>query len=343
MTRFTKAAHAFEDFTGRAPTKVNRAKLDSRDVTSWAMGPAVGVAYEAVRDGERAQYFHEFAKKARPTLVARDDGRQLYLVGGDYTVTERGIEDMPDMFIVNPSPRRGAAAKRKTMALPKRSRSGRFLKGGGNRKTRRASTSRRRSAPRQVAVFAANPAPRKRRRAATSRRAKPKARRFRRNPSGRKMLGGLGTMLIPAAGVGAGAVGAEILMGYLPIPASWKSGVMRQVTKGAVGLAAGWAISHFLKQKKLGFYVMAGAVVIAVHDGIKELITARTPTIGARGAFGQYVLPMRSQFAGAGRGMGYVNPAMTRSFGQYVPPLRSQFGGDAPIMAHPGGETNFVA
>lgn len=334
MSRYTKAARAFEDFTGRRPTKVRRDQLQDRDAVGWEMGPAVGIAYEATRDGEKAQYFHEFAKSARPRLVARDDGRQLFLTGGKYTVTERGIEDMPELFVVNPSSRRSAPSKRKPMAAAKRNSKGRFVKGGG----RRAPAKRR--ATRQVAVFQSNPAPKRRRKASstTKRRASTK-RRFRRNPSGRKMLGGLGQLLMPAAGVGAGAVISEMFMGYLPIPQAWKSGVMRQVTKGAVGLALGYAIMKFLKQRKLGLYVMAGAVAIAVHDGIKEVITARLPGPAGRGAFGQYVTPLPSQFGG--RGMGYVNPALTSRFGQYVEPLPSQFGGEAPMFEHPGGETNF--
>lgn len=339
MARFTRAARAFEDFTGRKPRKVRRTRLDDTDVVGWEMGPAVGVAYEAVRDGEKAQYFHEFAKSARPALVSRDDGRQLYFQGGKYTVTERGIEDMPELFVVNPSPRRSAAPKRKAMATPKRNRSGRFVKGSG----RKAAPAAKRRAPRQVAIFSANPGPKRRRPAA--KRAAPKRRVMRRNPSGRKMFAGLGQLIVPAAGVGAGAVGAELLMGYLPIPASWKSGVMRQVTKGAVGLAAGWAISNLLKQKKLGFYVMAGAVVIAVHDGIKEFLTARAPGFEAKGAFGQYTRGPGAQAAWGGMqgGMGYINPARTARLGQYVRKPRSQFGGDAVVYSHPGGETNYQA
>lgn len=336
MNSTRRAAQAFADFTGRKPTRVTRARLDDSNVNGWKMGPAVGIAYEATRDGEKAQYFHEFAKAARPDLVARDDGRQLYLTGGKYTVTERGIEDMPELFVVNPSSRRPAAKKRKPMAAAKRNRSGRFVKGGARAKPRRR-------AARQVAVFRANPAPKRRRPRAASRKSVATKRRFRRNPSGRKMMGGLGQLIMPAAGVGAGAVVSEMFMGYLPIPASWKSGVMRQVTKGAVGLALGWGVMHFLKQKKLGLYVMAGAVAIAVHDGIKEVITARLPGPAGKGAFGQYVRPIHSQFAGARGGMGYINPALTSRFGQYVEPPHSQFGGDAPIWAHPGGETNFAA
>lgn len=332
MTNYARAARAFEDFTGRRPTRVSRAPLTDQDVTGWGMGPLVGVAYEAVRDGKKEQYFHEFAPAARPNLVAREDGRQLFITGGKYTVTNRGIEDMPQLFIVNPQPRRAAAPKRKAMAATKRNAKGRFVKGA------RAAAKPRRRAARQVAIFRQNPAP-KRRRAA--RVAAPKRRRsFKRNPSGRSLVGvmGLGKMILPAMGVGGGAVGSEILMGYLPIPAAWKTGVMRHVTKGAVGIAAGWGLAHFLKQKKLGFYVMAGAVVIATHDAIKEFIAAKMPSLETA-AFGQYITPLPSQFGG----MGYVNPARTVRMGQYQGPIPSQFGGVSQAYDNPGGETNFNA
>lgn len=225
------------------------------------------------------------------------------------------------------------------MAATKRNSKGRFVKGSG----RKARGPARRRPSRQVAIFSANPtrARPKRRRAGTAKRATTKRRSYRRNPSARKMFGGIGQLLIPAAGVGGGAVLAEFFMGYLPIPADFKSGIKRQITKGVVGLAAGWIISNVLKQKKLGFYVMAGAVVIAVHDGIKEILVARVPDFTGKGAFGQYVAPPKHQFAGGG--MGYINPARTARLGQYVRKPRSQFAGDAVVYSHPGGETGFNA
>jgi hypothetical protein len=345
VTKLARAAAAFEDFTGHKPTKVRRSRLDDKTVASWALGPAVGIAYEAVRDGKRSQYFHEFAKSARPMLASRDDGRQLYLSGGNYTVTNRGIEDnMPDMFTVNPSSRGGS--KRTAMAAAKRNSKGRFVKNPGGRRAstsrkRRPAAKRRRST--QVAIFRGNPAAKRRRPRAA---AKSRRRTYKRNPSGRGMMKSLGMLLIPAAGIGAGAVFTEILMGYLPIPAIAKNGVWRQVTKGALGIAAGWMVANFLKQKRLGEYIMLGAVVIAVHDGLKELMAAHAS--GVKADFGQYRGPLAHQFAGArsrGGGVGYISPAATTRMGRYVKPLKRQFagmGGDAPIFARPGGETNFI-
>lgn len=346
MTDTRKAAQAYADFSGHKPSKVSRAKLDDSDVVGWKLGRAVGVAYQATRDGETRQYFHEFKKAAAPDVVSREDGKQLYFTGGSYQVTDRGIEDMPQLFVVNPSPRKGRAKRKAPMA--------------------RRRTATRRRATRQVAVFRANPVRRRRRRTAVARRrsyrrnpgsfartgfrANPArrrrrvmrrnpVRRMRRNPSARGAAVNFGKMLLPAMGIGAGAVGSEILMGYLPIPANLKMGVMRHVTKGVVGIGAGYIIGKVFKMKRLGNFFMLGAVAIATHDAIKEVIANKASGINQTG-FGQYTRLPR----GLGKGMGYINPAATRSFGQYVEPLRSQFGGDSQAVgANAGGETNFRA
>lgn len=321
---YTRAAKAFQAFTGRQAKGVQRAVIQDSAV-GWKLGPAVGVAYEATRDGEKARYFHEFAKVDRPDLVVSEDGRQLYFAGGKYRVTDRGIEDMSEMFIVNPSPRRGGRKGKRTMAKTARNARGRFVKRGasGGRKRRRTGT--------QVAVFRQNPVRRRRRPAA-----KRTVRRYRRNPSG-GMSANFGKMLVPAMGIGGGAVLSEVIMGYMPIPANLKTGVMRHVTKGGVGVALGWALSKFLRQKRLGTFVMLGAVAIATHDALKEAIASRMPAI----QMAQYVRPLPSQFRRvglAGRGMGYVNPATTVQLNEYVSPLPNQFGGASQAYRDPGGE-----
>lgn len=319
-----RAVKAYEDFSGHKPKRVRRSRLDDRDVTGWQMGQLVGIAYEARRDGATKQYFHEFKKAARPELVARDDGRKLYIDGGRYKVTDRGIEDMPQLFVVNPSPRK---PKRKTMA--------------------RRATHRRRRATRQVAVFNTNPRRRRRRHTAVRRRSvrrhsfmtnpaprrrrrRTMVRRFRRNPSARATAVHFGKLFLPAVGIGLGAVGSEIVMGYLPIPPSFKTGWMRHVTKGAVGVGAGLILAKVFKQKRLGNYFALGAVVIAVHDAAKELIAARAPGVH----MGQYTRVPRSSFAGMG-GMGFISPAqVAHGMGEYTgSPMRSFAG------AGGGGET----
>jgi len=304
----SKAQRAFSAFTGHRAKKAYSAPLDEGAVAGYRMGSMVGVAYEATRDGKTERYFHEFKKAARPDLVAKDDGQQLFITGGKYRVTNRGIEDTPHMasrlFVVNPSARR--------------------------RRKRRASPSARRKS---VSIFTTNPT-RRRRRARPMRRARvaryrrnpvmvanPKRRRrmarYRRNPislSG----GGKGgikimSLFVPAATVGLGAVGVEMLMGFMPIPPQLKTGPIKHVTKGAIAVAIGWGLGKFVS-KRLGEAFALGGLTIAVHDAAKDQILRMAPNV----RFGQYENRMgeyMGQYIG-GDEM-YENPAIEEGTGAF--------------------------
>lgn len=51
------------------------------------------VGYTTKRDGRIESYIHRFAKRARPLLATSHDGHDLYILGGEYRFTERGIVD----------------------------------------------------------------------------------------------------------------------------------------------------------------------------------------------------------------------------------------------------------
>jgi hypothetical protein len=63
------------------------------DGAAWALGPCTEISYIATRDGETAEYRHKFRQRSRPLLAASPDGEALYLLGGAYSITERGIVD----------------------------------------------------------------------------------------------------------------------------------------------------------------------------------------------------------------------------------------------------------
>jgi hypothetical protein len=88
-----EAARRFENFTGHAPGKVRRIKVPSYPGAALAIGPCLGIMYSTVRDGRAEKYVHRFGAKSRPLLAASSDGTQLYLLGGAYNFTERGIVD----------------------------------------------------------------------------------------------------------------------------------------------------------------------------------------------------------------------------------------------------------
>jgi hypothetical protein len=56
----------------------------------WQLGPLVAVTYEATKRGELAHWEHDFGKR-QPVLAFSEDSGRLYIVGGDYKVTHRGI------------------------------------------------------------------------------------------------------------------------------------------------------------------------------------------------------------------------------------------------------------
>lgn len=91
-TKIAAASRLLEDFSGHVPHKVKSVRLPV-DSVGLAIGPVLAVAYETTRDGKREKYLHEFRRNARPLLAASSDGRSLYLLGGAYRFTERGIVD----------------------------------------------------------------------------------------------------------------------------------------------------------------------------------------------------------------------------------------------------------
>jgi hypothetical protein len=324
-----RAKRAFKEFTGHDATKSQVEKLDNNDVAGYRLGDVVGIAYEATRDGEKDQYFHRFKKQARPQLVSRSDGRQLYISGGKYHVTDRGIEDkeMPHLFVVNPSRR-----KKRAKSTRARTRSGQFRKNPTKRKVAPAMAKRRRrtrrvSFRRNPVVVMRSPTRRKRRGRAMVRRAS--GRRYRRNPGRRLSLGGRGginvaKLILPGVMIGAGAVGVEVIMGYLPLPAVVQTGPAKYATKGVIAALAGWGIAKFINRRAGEAFAMGG-IAIAAHDAIKSAVMGFVPNL----KFGEYMqgynwdkygynTPSMSSMRSPG--IGYYSPGSTlNTMGEYMP------------------------
>jgi hypothetical protein len=86
------ASKLFEDFAGKKATTVRAIELGKQPRTGLAFGELIEVGYKSFRDGR--PYRHTFwPTKSRPLLVATHDGKQVLLLGGAYTFTERGIEN----------------------------------------------------------------------------------------------------------------------------------------------------------------------------------------------------------------------------------------------------------
>lgn len=89
---FERAAKLYADFTGHDAEPMQRVRVDVPSV-ALCVGECDGVLYTTVRDGQTEKYIHKFKAKSRPLLCVSPDGKVLFLIGGGFTFTERGIVD----------------------------------------------------------------------------------------------------------------------------------------------------------------------------------------------------------------------------------------------------------
>lgn len=92
-TDYQKAVSRFERFTGHDAEEVGRVKIPPLPKVVAMIGTATALCYSTVRDGKLQHFKHEFAHKDAPLFCVSPDGKQILLVGGNFTFTERGIVD----------------------------------------------------------------------------------------------------------------------------------------------------------------------------------------------------------------------------------------------------------
>lgn len=91
-----QAADLYERFSGHDPEEIGRVSVPAIPRVGVAIGEVDGILYSTIRDGKHEKYIHKFHKRDRPLFVVSPDGKQLFLIGGNYTFTERGIVDASD-------------------------------------------------------------------------------------------------------------------------------------------------------------------------------------------------------------------------------------------------------
>jgi len=91
-----RASDLYERFSGHTADRGAKIKIPPVPPVGVCIGDIDGILYTTVRDGETQKYIHKFRAKDRPLFVVSPDGKQLFLVGGNYNFTERGIIDMSD-------------------------------------------------------------------------------------------------------------------------------------------------------------------------------------------------------------------------------------------------------
>jgi hypothetical protein len=88
-----KAKRLYEKFREDKPKRIKKVTIDIPDTVA-VMGYLSAVEYETTHNGVAQAYRHDFSPGSRPMLAAGPRKRQLFLVGGNFHVTERGIVDL---------------------------------------------------------------------------------------------------------------------------------------------------------------------------------------------------------------------------------------------------------
>lgn len=88
-----QGADLYEKFSGHDAEEVGRIDKPTVPDVMVAIGECDGLLYSTLRDGKLEKYIHKFKKSARPMFCVSPDGSALFLIGGLYDFTERGIVD----------------------------------------------------------------------------------------------------------------------------------------------------------------------------------------------------------------------------------------------------------
>lgn len=91
-----KAADLYQRFSGHDAEEIGRINVPAMPKVGVAIGTVDGIMYSTVRDGVLEKYIHKFHKRDCPLFVVSPDGKSLFLIGGVYNFTERGIVDRSD-------------------------------------------------------------------------------------------------------------------------------------------------------------------------------------------------------------------------------------------------------
>jgi len=94
--QINQAADLYERFSGHDALELGTVSVPGMPAVGVAIGEVDGILYSTIRDGKLEKYIHKFHKADRPLFVVSPEGKSLFLLGGNYTFTERGIVDRSD-------------------------------------------------------------------------------------------------------------------------------------------------------------------------------------------------------------------------------------------------------
>ena len=197
----------------------------------------------------------------------------------------------------NPARRRSAAQK----AASRRN----IKKAQASRRRRRAPARKRRVRRRRNVYLAA---PRRRSNARAFR--NPARARF---PTFQSIIN---DQVVPAMVGGSGAVVNDIIVNMLPLPAQFKTGWMRHVSK-ALGAVAIGMLGGFVLQKRTADQLGAGAMTVVGYNVVRDLAAQFAPNIPLGEYLGEY-LPLGYYGAGLDPSLDMIPGSGMETAGQFT-------------------------
>lgn len=155
-------------------------------------------------------------------------------------------------------------------------------------------------------------------------------RRRYRNPRGRRAGGLVQGTILPSVTAAAGAIGIDLLLGYLPLPDTMKTGPMRWLVKGAAAIGAGMLLEKMkvVKPSTAQMFV-TGALTVTMYDAGKSMVNRFAPTIGARMAgLGMYEDESMMGLGYAGAGYTGLDEGDMSGLGYYPDEMQGLNAGD---------------
>jgi len=160
----------------------------------------------------------------------------------------------------------------------------------------------------------------RRRHASAARKGWSHRRRMRRNPRG---LGNINAFmkhtLVPSSVGAVGALGLDVILGYIPLPAALQTGVFKPIVR-LVGAGVLGLIAAKVANRQVGENVAAGATTVILYDLFKGVVSQAAPNLPLSGLSGYPNLEFYS--AGMPVGMGeYVSGALPSGGNSIVAPV----------------------
>ena len=223
---------------------------------------------------------------------------------------------MPEILLVNPRKRRATRRKtRRKKSVAKKRRTA--AQKAATRKMIAANRKRRRKNPVTVRRRRRKPAAAKRR---PSRRRAPQRRvRRRRNPAPRLTMRNVQKQIMDAGTGALGALGLDVIQGYLPIPANLKTGLVGTGVKALLAIGMGIVAENFkMIRGPASKQMVNGALTVVLHDEFKKQLATFAPGI----PLGEYLGSDELGYYGSGYPAGVMNDSYG-GMGSYLPELQT--------------------